>query len=230
MSLSTNHSRYIFALSTLFLQCCSSVPKALDYRVQIDLKNTPLTIEVVNEVDRYTVKNNESMNKFMGVLTTFYLVGDRYVKANKVIRMIDSGADDFSERLGKRVTRVLTEQGFTLQCTAPNCSSASSNLTLTLTLVSMGFSDDDRAGEYVPFMYVQASITDNNRRQMYYDQRFAVGKKSEAGHSSIYHPNNLTFSGFDNLIKNPEEARSSFDALVEQMGTTIAINLAEPLL
>ena len=226
MSLFKHHWQYIFALSFISLQGCSSVSKALDNRAQIDLKNTPLMIEVVNEVGRYTVKNNESMNYFMGVLTPFYLAGDRYVKTNKVMAMINPSADDFSERLSKIVAQELTEQGHTVQQLAHKSSSAPSSLSLTLTLVSMGFSDDDHAGEYVPFMYVQASITDNSKRQLYYDQRFAVGNKSEAGRSSIYIPNKVTFWGFDDLIKNPEKASHSFNALVEQMAKTIALNIA----
>ncbi|MDT0593747.1 hypothetical protein [Glaciecola petra] len=226
MSLFKHHCQYIFALSFIFLQGCSSVPKALDDRAQIDLKNTPLMIEAVNEVGRYTVKNNESMNHFMGVLTPLYLVGDRYVKTNKVMALINSSADDFSERLGKRVARALTEQGYKVQQLAHNNRSAPSNVSLTLTLVSMGFSDDDHAGKYVPFMYVQARITDISKRQIYYDQRFAIGNKSEAGQSSIYIPNSVAFNGFDNLIKNPEKASHSFDALVEKMANTIALHIA----
>ena len=166
------------------------------------------------------------MNYFMGVLTPFYLVGDRYVKTNKVMAMINSSADDFSERLGKRVARALTEQRHIAQQLAHNHNYVSSSLSLTLTLVSMGFSDDDHAGEYVPFMYVQASITDKNKRQTYYNQSFAIGNKSEAGQSSIYIPNSVAFNGFEELIKNPEKARHSFDALVEQMAIAIAITIA----
>lgn len=225
MSLFKHHWQFIFAFFFIFLQGCSSVPETLDDRAQIDLKNTPLMVEAVNEVGRYTVKNNESKNYFMGVLTPLYLVGDRYVKTNKVMAMINSSADDFSERLSKRVAQVLTEQGHMVQLVAQNSSSATSSLSLTLTLVSMGFSDDDHAGEYVPFMYVQASITDNSKRQMYYDQRFAIGNKSEAGQSSIYIPSSVTFNGFEDLIQNPEKASHSFDALVEQMAKTIAINI-----
>lgn len=226
MSLFKPQCQYIFVLSFICLQGCSSLPKAMDDRAQIDLKSTPLMIEAVNEVGRYTVKNNESMNHFMGVLTPLYLVVDRYVKTNKVMAIINSSANDFSERLGKRVARALTEQGYKAQQLSHNSRSAPSNVSLTLTLVSMGFSDDDHAGKYVPFMYVQARITDNSKRQMYYDQRFAIGNKSEAGQSSIYIPNSVAFNGFDNLIKNPEKASHSFDALVEQMAKTIALHIA----
>ena len=226
MPLFRHHWQYVSAFFFISLQGCASVPGTMDDRAQIDLKNTPLMVEVVNEVGRYTVKNNESMNYFMGVLTPFYLVGDRYIKTNKVMAMINSSADDFSERLSKRVARTLTEQAYLAEQLAHNSNSASNSLSLTLTLVSMGFSDDDQAGEYVPFMYVQASITDKNKRQTYYNQSFAIGNKSEAGQSSIYIPNSITFNGFEELIKNPEKARHSFDALVEQMAIAIAITIA----